>query len=448
MVKTAKYTFKGMNQDIVDSKVPMEFFYSANNIRFNTTDEVVTGGVAFEKGNSEVVTLPTVVVATNQITYNNKTISYSTSEITPGTYSTHKIIGYSVTRNSTILITTDDAGFDCFWEVNNENYDLTLLYVNNLNLSTAYPIQTIFNYENENIQKVYWIDGKEQIRFINIKHDSIEGNEPLIDLPANTLNFVGNINLTQPKIARVSSGGNHTAGVIQYAYNLYRLNSSQTKISPFSELVALDKGSGQGGGAVDEVVASIPVVEIEGVDNNYTHIKVYAIKYTSFNQIPSVSLIEEREIGNSTTVTVSDDGSIIETISIEELLLLGSNPITPQHIEAKDNILFPINIKENFFDVDLDTRAYSWSAAQTCFIYDNIRVNSNGTPVGTGKLVSSVTYNVPEKHDAVNLNYDFYKYQQDGVTPGGEGKFLKYELVQKTAAQLNGNVEDLRFLKR
>ena len=84
--------------------------------------------------------------------------------------------------------------------------------------------------------------------------------------------MVGKYNLTEPKIIKVEKGGIHTSGMIQYAYNLYRLNSSQTQLSPLSELISLDKEE-IGGGNLNEIVGSIPVIKIEGLDTNYTHIK-------------------------------------------------------------------------------------------------------------------------------------------------------------------------------
>lgn len=130
--------------------------------------------------------------------------------------------------------------------------------------------------------------------------------------------MVGKYDLNQPIISSVISGGNHTAGMIQYAYNLYRLNSSQTKISPLTDLIPL--GKGDQGGDVNEIVGTLPIININNIDPNYTNIRVYAIKYTSYNQIPSVSLIEDRTIPANKSIEVFDDGSIISTLSLDEFI--------------------------------------------------------------------------------------------------------------------------------
>lgn len=452
--KTTKYNFRGVSQDIVDGKHQKDLAYSAENIRFNTTSNRVSGGFSFEKGNSLKHLIPNVTIDTddNTIALNGTVaLTYSNGseidqQIANGdlelTSSNHVIIGHAVTRDSMILFTTDDFGMDCIWEVKNDDYSTTLLYLRNLGFSINNPIQAIFNYENENIQKVYWVDGIHQVRNINIKYNSIEGNIPLIDVELDTLSSTGSVDLSQPTVTNIINGGNHTAGVIQYAYNLFNLNSSQTKISPLSEMVALDKGA-LGGGEVNEVVGAIPVVEINDIDLSYTHIRVYAVKYTSFNEVPSVSLIEEREVDADGSITVFDDGSIISSLSLEEFLFLGSDPIIPKHIEVKDNNLFLFNIqnKEFILPDELDCRAYSFPINSiTTRVYDDIETINENTE---SSVVVSNTYIVPEEHDAINLNYDTRRYQYNSSVEGGTGKFIQYELLQSGL----GTVDDKKFFK-
>src|SRR3970040_1328719 len=159
-----------------------------------------------------------------KITYGNQELSFITDQeidqqindgLLPNISNSQQIIGHTTTRDSIILFSTDNLGMDCIWKLDNvllSEYQLKLLYVRNLGFSTSNPIQAIFNYENENIQKVYWVDGKHQIRSININHGQIEGNEALIDLPSNSINLVGNIDFSQPTITSILSGGTHTAG--------------------------------------------------------------------------------------------------------------------------------------------------------------------------------------------------------------------------------------------
>lgn len=449
MIKKDILTFRGVNQDTSKSKHPKEFYFEGSNIRISATDSQSTGSITNEKGTEQILTIPIPLVdGISTIAYDNKILKYKgntktdvaelNSMYTGKTSGTQVIIGHTIARESIIVFSTDNNGFDCIWEVTdiNDKYDISLLYIRDLDFSTTKPIQAVYNFENDNIQKVYWIDGTNQVRFINTRYK--EDNENLIDIPSNTINIVGNFKISQPVVTSVSSGGSHTSGMIQYAYNLYRLNSSQTKLSPLTELVALDKGNDSGGGDINEVVGASPVVEIKDIDKEYTHIKVYAIKYTSYNQIPSVSLIEDREVGSTRKVVVFDDGNVIQDMSLSELLFLGSDPIVPKHIVSKDNILFFANIKEVNFDIDLDLRAYSFDATPKAVVYNN--VSSTNRFKEEAHTINTTHYILAKNNDAVNLDYDTFNRQADGITRGGEGKYIKYEIV-------NSPLEDTKSKK-
>jgi len=440
--KTITMSYNGMVQDVTNSKFPNNYYFEGKNIRILATDTQSSGSVTNEKGNQLVFSIPVPLInyETNTIIYDSKTLSYLTSEISGSEQSsTQIIIGNTTYRDGAILFTTDNSGFDCIWKFRFSDNDLELLYLRNMNFSTSRPIQVINNFENVNIDKVYWVDGLNQLRFINIEHSIVnEDLEELIDVPLSVINMVGQSTLTQPIITSISAGGIHTSGRIQYAYNLYRLNSSQTKISPFSELVSLNKGS-LGGGEVNEIVGSAPIVLINNIDTSYTNIKIYAIKYTSYNEVPSISLIDDRAIPSTGVIEIFDDGNIISTLSLEEFLFLGSDIIIPKHINTKFNRLFLANYNEINFNVDIDTKAYSFAPSGESIVYKDLFLDGavpNGTPF---IIVNDADYDNLElvKHDSVNLNYNVYKYQKDGITLGGEGKYLKYELTQDTVYNKN-----------
>ena len=571
MNKEVVHSYKGMKKDITKSKFSNEYYFEGKNIKITSTDSQSLGSVSNMKGNSLLFTIPALIINyTNKtISYNNKILNYTTPDINFNTQSSEQyIISTVTTRNFIILLTTDNNGFDCIWKVNDVTYELTLLYLRNLEFSTANPPQILNNFENDKIDKIYWVDSKNQTRFLNLNHSIENGDlEELIDIPVTVIDMVGKYDLSQPVIQDVLSGGIHTSGMIQYAYNLYRLNSSQTKISPLSELVSLDKNS-NGGGVVNEVVSALPVINIDNIDSNYSHIKVYAIKYTSYNEIPSVSIIDDRTLPSTGNIKIFDDGKIIKTISLEEFMFLGSDIVIPKHINSKFNRLFLANYKEINFNVDIDTRAYSYGFSTnilpsleiynnesggliveqglipyansygnafqatenlniTFTTYDDLQFTAeqpdfsyiivytlNGLPIAensiiylftgdilsfevllfgegtinggsagfaniiknnntinTGSLhakvyknltttpttitdpyypfntriiekptgtffdiVNDVDYDDVEliKHDSINLDYDVYKFQKNGVTFGGEGKYLKYELTKSS----------------
>lgn len=439
MNKSIKHSFKGMLQDLSKSQFPNDYYFEGRNIRIVATDTQSTSNVTNEKGNELILTIPIPVIdyVNNIITYNSKTLLFTTSEISalsPQQSQEQIIVGQCVTREYIILITTDNNGIDCVWKVDHNTYDITLLYLRDLDLSTDNPIQILNNFENKNIDKIYWVDAKNQMRFLNIKHSITNQDlEELIDVPVTVVNMVGQFNLSQPYISELVNGGTHTAGVIQYAYNLYRQNSSQTKLSPLSQLISLDNGV-LGGGAVNETIDTLPIVRIDNIDTSYTNIRVYSIKYTSYNETPTISLIEDRSIPSTNFIEVFDDGTAISTLSLEEFLFLGSDIIIPKHINAKDNRLFLANYEEINFKVDLDTRAYSFNNDLSATVYHGLYLDDlNNIAWTSSRLINNTFTDDPtDKYDSINLDYDTFTYQYNGTTLGGEGKYLKYQLLQTT----------------
>lgn len=470
MIKQQLLGYRGMSKDLAKNKQSDKYF-DAKNIRILATDQQSSFSVTNEHGNHHVFTIPIPVfnITDTQIDYTVgntvKSLEYTTEtaviprcDLESNYYGSNgpvkesgiqTIIGVKAIRDSAIIVSTDNAGFDCFWElvnVNSGQFDLNLLYMNNLGLSTNNLVQIEYNYENSVIEKIYFVDGKNQIRTMNIRQSIANGDSKnLIDVSSTSIDTVSTFDLSQPTVNSVVSGGNHTAGMIQYSYGLYVLNGSQTTISPLSELVSLDKGTGLGGGDVNENVGRAVVVNIPNIDRSFTHIKIYAIKYTSYNEEPEVSLIADKEIDNFSSFTYYDDGSQIESIGLAAFIFLGSDPIIPKHIATKDNRLFPINIKEGSFEFNLDTRCYGHNNDGIAVVWENVYLNNNNLAGSEPLTVDAGYSNVPERHDAINKDYEVYKYQKDRSTLGAEGLYFKVEIDQ--SALTDAQAANKKFFK-
>ncbi len=448
MMKQHPLGYLGMHQDMSKSKTKGGYYFSAENIRVKATDKSSTFGLTNEKGNEIVLAIPNIVIQSikTRFQYTNvdanpeaefKILKYKKeTSATPGCEIEENylpggtgvaesdqqiIIGVVDVRGGAVICTTDGNGFDCFWElqgIGENNHTLTLLYCNNLGLSTQNQVQMIYNYENSIIEKIYFVDGEHQLRFFNMRQSEENGDlKNLVDLEASSINNVSKYDLSQPQIVTTDGGGIHTAGMIQYAYNLYILNGAQTTISPLSEIEPIAKGGGLGGGKLNEEINRSLLVNVNNIDRTYTHIRLYAVKYTSFNQMPSVSLIADREIDNYDSLSYYDDGNIIEALTPEEFLFLGSDPVIPQHIESKDNRLFSLGIKEETFDLDIDARCYGHDINGDAKVWENIKKVDDAL-VGPELTVNTTTYAVPEKHDAINRDYDTYEYTKNGSATG------------------------------
>ncbi len=433
--KKTRVTYGGINQDVAKSRVQDNMYYDAKNIKLTPVDGQSFGALSNAYGNLESLEIPRPYVntGTSRIVYGDKELPYTNREIDDikPVSSRQEIIGHVVTINGAILFTTDGT-LDCVWEVpdlDKDILDIDLLYMREMGFSKEFPIQAIFNYENELIQKVYWVDSVNYLRFLNTKQ-SLENDfdEALIDVPVSSINSKSTIDISKPTVEDGGGGGVHTAGMVQYGYTLYNLNGAETSLSPLSDLFPLDKGVGNGGGAVNEVVGAMPVVVIEDVDKKYTYLKLYSVKYTEYNGVPEISLIYDGSVGNYTRFTHNDTGtSNLGNIDIATFLFLGADPIKPSHIVSKDNYLFASNNKATAYKLDIDTRAYSYNeAGSSAEIFTDVIYDANQGEIpytGTKWDVASQGYEVPNDHDAVNLNFDEFRFKDQG-TSGQPGRVL------------------------
>lgn len=482
-VKVKLHQFNKMIKDVHPNKNQDGYYFHGHNIRFVSSDNIVSGGFHFEKGNKLVLKIPTpkILYTSNSIQYavsnsietidNNaiiKNLVYNVNNVAPDLLSNtprnelekHYFrreavtqngyfktsgkqipLGFKETKNGIVLITTDNEGFDCVWLIDFENdiFDVNLLYVRNMGLSINYPIEILNNFENEKIDKIYWIDTIHQLRHLNLKQSIANGDKnKLIDMSVDLIEAVSAAELSQPTVTDINYGGIHTSGMIQYCYSLYKMNGSQTYASPTTQLIPLGKGFGSGGGKVNEIVGSVPVIKIDNIDTNYDNIIVYAIKYTSYLTEPQVSIIEDRAIPESGDIEIYDDGTIIRNSSLSEFKMINNSLNFPSSISSKDNSLFEANYIEKTFDVKIDTRAYQFSEKQTIStVYKNIMLNEDNVLIGDIRSITgSFTDDPEDTHDSINLFYDQRKFRYNSNVIGGDGKYLYFSIKK-----INNNIE-------
>ena len=240
-------------------------------------------------------------------------------------------------------------------------------------------------YESANVKKLYWTDGVNELRFANVADPN------LLELNKKFLSTVPTVILKQPKVIGFINGGSHTSGAIQYAYNLYKLNGAQTKISPLSSLSYLnntDKGN-----AVNTKVDKSIKIRLENLDTTFDRIKIYSVKYNSLNSTPEINLISEQNI-SSTLEFIDDNNSVISQLTFAEFTFLGGQLYYPKHLKIKDNRLFLLNYKTKEYDIDFDARAYRFASDGTLLL-----TSSTEDPItSTGFNIP----NVPVTYDSIN----------------------------------------------
>jgi len=299
------------------------------------------------------------------------------------------------------------------------NYNVILKFIDEYDIGNN-KVDVWGFYENEFNQKLYWANGEDPLSFINIADPNV------LELNRKFLSTVPNAILTQPEITGFVTGGSHTSGSIQYAYNLYKLNGAQTKISPLSIISYLNNGDS--GNDINVRVDKSIRFKIEGIDDSFDRIKIYSIKYTSKDSTPEIKNIFDLPINNTVIELVDDNNAFVNEITFTEFVLLGGEVYIPKHLQIKDNRLFLLNYKTKTYDVDFDARAYRFDSSGNLLLVDTDQGNITST--------SFIVPEVPETHNAINPtnkaieeNVDWNKYiwKSNGVL-GGKGPNVAFEI--------------------
>lgn len=362
MLKQDNHIIKGMTRDASVSRFSPEFAFDNHNIRITAREGNTLLSVTNEKGNKAIQ-------------------NSSNSDITfQGT-----AIGYCILNNYLVLFTVS-SGTSYIYRINKSDsyYTSIVLYSGNLGFDSDYPIETIGVYENENIQKVYWVDGLNQPRVINITAPS-DIQDSWDD---GSFNFVQELSLNENISVKRdnSSNGVFSPGVIQYAFSYYNLYGQESNIFYTTNLNYITYDSR--GGSPEETVSNSFKITITNPDVRFDYIRIYAIHRTSIDAVPTVRRVIDLTLGTGTSCTYTDNGTTGETIDPTSLLYIGGRDIVASTMALKDNTLFLGNIKlnDNIVSESLREKVSSLSPVQSRYKSYNI-----GTPSGSYSYTSSLS---------------------------------------------------------
>lgn len=333
-LKKEQHFFKGMQRDLSVSKFNPEYAFDAQNIRITAREHDTLLSVSNEKGNKEI---PLQSPSGDPVAIDGV------------------LLGQNVLNNYVTLFTKGTN--DNIYRLENKGtyFETLLLFSGNLNFSTDYPIENISVYENDNIQKVYWIDGLNQSRVINI----VATDDVKAKWNDNSFNFVQDLGLKE--IVTVTrndlASGLFSSGVIQYAFTYYNKYGQESNIFYTSPLEYISFASR--GASPEEKVSNSFTITIENADTRFDYIRVYSIHRASINATPNVLNVVDIPInsvtGATTTLTYVDNGTTGTSIDPTELLYVGGEDVVFGTITQKDNTLFlgNANIKRKLVGTDI-----------------------------------------------------------------------------------------------
>ena len=325
-VKSDVHVFTGMQRDLDVAKHKAEFLYDAHNIRFTAIDGDTLFCITNEK-------------STKQLTPKDNTSIH-------GSY-----LGHCVVDDAVVLFSKTQEE-DIIYKIiidsdNKDQYIATVLYHGNLNFNLNNPIETLGVYENENIQKVYWVDGLNQPRVIRI-----DNNANIIDGDDTQFDFVATLNLNEEVyVERVEGSGMFAPGTIQYAFTYYNKYGRESNIFYTTSLNYIsfpDRG-----GSPEDKVANEFNITVSNIQSGFDFLRVYSIHRTSIDAIPTCKRVIDIDLRNvlNSKVTINDNGQMGDIIDSTMLLYIGGESIIPMTLTQKDNTLFLGNYKYNREDI-------------------------------------------------------------------------------------------------
>lgn len=346
---------KGMNTNMSPKFQSNEYATYMNNIRITKDDNGILS-LQFERGNKQLnLDIKGCVIGTCVL---NKYLILFTQET-----NTHR------RPNGEIVIIKTDHIYRL--EIINEDLNIVEIFTGNLNFDTKYPLETLGVYENENIQKVYFIDGKNQARVINILEDyNLKYQDTLSEYKKTAFDFIAELQLNEEVyIHKIIGTGEFPQGTIQYVFSYYDKHGRQSNLFAQSDLqyLAYDKGV-----SPEEKVNCSFNISIYNVDKQFDYIRVYSIIRTSQDTTPIIKRVIDLPISNinknetslakvgtlNTYSNLDDFGKTMKISNIAKFEQIDNynNGLYVQGAACYDKYLFQAYIGGKFIDIiDLET---------------------------------------------------------------------------------------------
>lgn len=345
---------KGMNTNMSFKFQSNEYATYMKNIRL-TEDNNGVLSLQFEKGNKILNTgisdcvIGTCVLNKYLVLFTQKTEAHRRPDGSIVSYNIDSIYRLEIVDNE--LITAQ-------------------LFEGSLNFDTKYPIETLGVYENENIQKVYFIDGKNQARVINILEDYTAKYEDIIEYKATAFDFVPELQLNESiSIKKIIGTGEFPQGTIQYVFSYYNKNGRQSNLFTQSDLQYLAYNKGV---SPEEKVNCSFKIYIDNVDRQFDYLRIYSIIRTSQDATPTVKRVVDLSISdtnkNKTSLSkvstlntgsnLDDFGKTMEITNIAKFEQIDNynNGLYVQGAVCYGKYLFQAYIGGKFIDIiDLET---------------------------------------------------------------------------------------------
>lgn len=320
-MKIAQIQVTGMNRDNAMSKFEPTLTYENKNIRIHyNKNELFAGSVSNEIGHKLFYS------------FDNENLI---------------ILGHAVYQDNIILFAKGISSCYIYKIKYEEGSEPITLYESDsdiLNWKDVTFIETILHEESSDVVKVYWIDGINQLRSINIVPNETYDEDYSFDALPKIKNF------GKFEIKRSYGGGEFPAGTIQYCATYINANKVESNIiwhSPLYYISFADRA-----GKPNEIVNIIFNINATELDGHFEKLRLFSLIRTSTDTLPKAKCLGEFKIeGNK--VSVVDYNTTGYEIDPYELLYKNRRYVVPKTFSHKDGTLFlgNFNYTKDSYDI-------------------------------------------------------------------------------------------------
>lgn len=297
-------TPKKIKIDTSVSEFPSDAAFSLRNMKVIVSgDSLSTLSISTEKGNTKSLDILGTILGLQVL--GNSVIIFSRYEtsisIKPSSASPSISPSMPYIKDYIIKATLIDGKFN-----------MDILYEGNLNFSKDNPIESLGIEETVDIQKVFWVDGKNQLRFINISDKAIRNNliKKNDDGQFNIVKAIIQDRAYNPidiTITKNPTGGNFPAGITQYFFNYsdtYGASSNIIKSSPLfynTNILTSSDGKQYNIGVSPEGKSpnSYTINIRDAVSSSWKFLNIYRMSRTSLDSTPDINLVAQLPLVNS-----------------------------------------------------------------------------------------------------------------------------------------------------
>ena len=231
-----------------------------------------------------------------------------------------------------------------------------------LDLVAGTSLRVEVSEENEHFHRIYWTDGVNPLRTLNLKEDP--GYYTSLD--AEDLNVFKSSRLEAPIVNSVIPGGIVLCGSHSYCYRLITQDGKTSRTSQITNPVHVARTTLNtdyheiAGGALSQNSANSVNLTINNIDISYTSIQIIDIRYTSQEGGIEANIITESAITGSSFSYTHNGNEAVVSISVGDLLKSQVSWDTCKDLAVKNNRLFAANLTNNAQSIDVDFRVKSY----------------------------------------------------------------------------------------